>query len=172
MRNGYVQVYTGNGKGKTTASLGVALRAAGAGHRVFIGQFTKGQSCSEHTALERFDDLITIKQYGEPGFINGKPAPRDIELAQNALKELKQIVADGQHELIILEEANIATHYNLIDVAELLDLIKTKPKHVELIFTGRYADPKLIEAADLVTEMKEIKHYAKQGVPARIGIEK
>ncbi len=172
MRNGYVQVYTGNGKGKTTASLGVALRSAGAGHQVFIGQFTKGKHCSEHEALQRFDDLITVKQYGEPGFIRGKASAQDIELAQKAMAELKTIVSEGHYDLVILEEANIATHYKLIDVAELLDLIQNKPKHVELIFTGRYAAPELIEAADLVTEMREIKHYSKQGVPARIGIEK
>ncbi len=172
MRKGYVQVYTGNGKGKTTASLGVALRAAGAGHHVFIGQFTKGKRCSEHVALERFGDCITSKQYGEPGFIHGKPSDRDQELAQLALNELRQIVAAGQHELVIFEEANIATHYGLIDVEDLLALIREKPEHVELIFTGRYADPRLIAAADLVTEMKEIKHYKDQGVSARIGIEK
>ena len=172
MRKGYIQVYTGNGKGKTTASLGVALRAAGAGHHVFIGQFTKGLHCSEHKALERFNDLITIKQYGEPGFINSKPSERNIELAEHALAELYEIVLAGKHELVILEEANIATHYNLIKVEALLELIRKKPEHVELIFTGRHADPRLIEVADLVTEMKEIKHYKNQGVPARIGIEK
>jgi cob(I)alamin adenosyltransferase len=172
MIKGYVQIYTGNGKGKTTASLGIAIRAAGAGHKVFIGQFTKGKPCSEHKALERFNDLITIKQYGEPGFISGNASSQDIALAKNALEELKQIVTSGAYDMVILEEANIATHYNLIDVAELLELIRNKPEHVEMIFTGRYADPKLVEAADLVTEMKEIKHYAKQGVPARIGIEK
>lgn len=172
MRKGYVQIYTGNGKGKTTASLGIAIRAAGAGHRVFIGQFTKGKHCSEHKALERFDDLITVKQYGEPGFINGKPSAQDIALAQEALAELKHIVLNGEYEMVILEEANIATHFKLVDVADLLELVRNKPEHVELIFTGRYADPQLIEAADLVTEMREIKHYAKQGVSARIGIEK
>jgi len=172
MKKGYVQVYTGNGKGKTTASLGIALRAAGAGHRVFIGQFTKGRLCSEHKALKRLDDLITIKQYGEPGFINGKASDLDIERAKTALEEMRNIIIGGTYDLVILEEANIATHYKLIDVSELLTLIRKKPEHVELIFTGRYADPQLIDAADLVTEMKMVKHYKDQGVPARVGIEK
>ena len=172
MRTGYVQVYTGNGKGKTTAALGVALRAAGAGHRVFIGQFLKGKKCSEHSALERFADCITIKQYGAPGFIFANPTEQDLQLAQQGLRELSAAIRSGKYDMVILEEANIATHYNLVRVEALLDLIKEKPKHVELIFTGRYADPKLIESADLVTEMKDIKHYRDQGVSARIGIEK
>lgn len=171
MRDGYVQVYTGNGKGKTTASLGIALRAAGAGHRVFIGQFVKGQPCSEHKALERFDDCITFKQFGKPGFILGKPDEEDVRLARLGFEEISAAILSGDYDMVILEEANIATHYNLVNVEELLDLIREKPSHVELIFTGRYADPKLIDAADLVTEMKEIKHYSKQGVPSRTGIE-
>lgn len=172
MTKGYVQVYTGNGKGKTTAALGLAVRAAGAGLKIFIGQFTKGRRCSEHRALERFSDCIQIKQYGEPGFIDGEPTATDRQLAQQALAELRQIVAAGQYDVVILEEANIATHYGLIAVEELLALIRTKPQHVELIFTGRYADPQLIAAADLVTEMTVIKHYRQQGVEARTGIEK
>lgn len=172
MRKGYVQIYTGNGKGKTTAALGLSLRAAGAGHKVFIGQFTKGQLCCEHKALERFSDLIVIRRYGEPGFIDGKPSKRDVELARAALDELRLVIAGGEYDLVIFEEANIATFYKLIEVSDLIELIKTKPEHVELVFTGRYADQQLIEAADLVTEMKEIKHYAKAGVRARTGIEK
>jgi cob(I)alamin adenosyltransferase len=172
MKKGYVQVYTGNGKGKTSAALGLALRAAGAKFQVFIGQFTKGRSCSEHKALERFKDYITVKQYGEPGFINGKPSEQDILYAQKALHEIRQVIGTGKYDLVIMEEANIATHYKLIEVDGLLELIRNKPDHVELVITGRYADPRIIEAADLVTEMREIKHYKKQGVAARIGIEK
>lgn len=169
---GYVQVYTGDGKGKTTAALGLTLRAAGAGLKVFIGQFTKGQHYSELDALERFEDLVTIKQFGSGSFIFNGPSEQDIELARNGLAELKAAAQSGDYDLVIFEEANIAVRYNLFPVSELLDIIKTRPEQVELVFTGRNAHPDLIEAADLVTEMKEIKHYYHSGVQARTGIEK
>jgi cob(I)alamin adenosyltransferase len=172
MRKGYVQVYTGNGKGKTTAALGLTLRAAGAGHRVFIGQFTKGNHYSELNALKRFDELVTLRQFGTGSFIFNNPSDADREFAQRGLAELKAAVLSGEYDLVIFEEANIAVHYGLLSVSELLEIIKTRPAHVELVFTGRNAHPDLIEAADLVTEMKEIKHYYKQGVQARPGIEK
>ncbi|MEN7973168.1 MAG: cob(I)yrinic acid a,c-diamide adenosyltransferase [Verrucomicrobiota bacterium] len=171
MKKGYVQIYTGNGKGKTTASLGLTLRAAGAGMKVFIGQFTKGKRCSEHAALERFDDLVTIKQYGNPGFIFGEPSDEDRELARKGLDEIRRIISEGNHDVVIMEEANIAVYYGLVSTDEMLEIIRTKPEHIELVITGRYAKPELIEAADLVTEMKEIKHYCEKGVPSRIGIE-
>lgn len=169
---GYVQVYTGNGKGKTTAAFGLALRAAGAGLKVFIAQFVKGHQYSEMKALKRFDDLITIKQYGTGCFIFGEPGPDDIAAARAGLEDIMRILVSGDYTVIILDEANIATHYKLLAVDDLLELIRIKPDHVELILTGRYADEKIMAAANLVTEMKEIKHYYTQGVEARDGIEK
>jgi cob(I)alamin adenosyltransferase len=169
---GYVQVYTGNGKGKTTAALGLALRAAGAGYRVFIGQFVKGMRYSELETLTRLSDLITIRQYGRDCFINGKPTDEDRSMASSGLREIRKIVLSGDYRLIILDEANIAIYYNLFSIEELLDLIRTRPEYVELVITGRDAHPSLLEEADLVTEMREVKHYYLQGVVARKGIEK
>ncbi len=169
---GYIQVYTGNGKGKTTAAFGLALRAAGAGFRVYIAQFVKGMHYSEINSLAKLSEFITIKQYGRDCFIFGEPEKEDIQAAQEGLREVREIMRSGKYQMIILDEANIATYYNLFSVDELLDFIRAKPEEVELIITGRKADPRVIEEADLVTEMKEIKHYYQKGVQARDGIEK
>ena len=169
---GYVHIYTGNGKGKTTASLGLSIRAAGAGMKVFIGQFMKMGDYSEIKALERFSDLITIVQYGIKGFVKGKPSPEDIEASKKGLEKIKKIVASGIYDLVVLEEGNVAVMCGLFDAQELIDIIDAKPDHVELVITGRGADPRVIEKADLVTEMKEIKHYYQKGIKARVGIEK
>ena len=169
---GYIHVYTGNGKGKTTAAFGLALRAAGANLRVYIAQFVKGMKYSETNALAKLQDFITVKQYGRKGFINRDPDKKDIQAAQEGLKEVKEIMCSGKYQMIILDEANIATSYNLFSVDELLDFIRAKPEEIELVITGRTADPRVIEKADLVTEMKEIKHYYHKGVKARKGIER
>jgi cob(I)alamin adenosyltransferase len=168
----YVHVYTGEGKGKTTAALGLAIRAAGAGHKVFIAQFVKGRHYSELNALQRFDDLITVEQFGLGRFINGKPSETDIKAARQGLAKMKNIVASGEYKIVILDEANIAVQYNLFSAAELIDLIDGRAEKTELIITGRNASPEILARADLVTEMKAVKHYYKQGVKARIGIEK
>ena len=171
MRKGYVQVYTGEGKGKTTAALGLALRAAGAGMKVFIGQFIKNRKCGEHKALERFKDLITVKQYGT-GFLKGpKPSKIAIGSANKGIKEVRKIILSGKYDLVILDEINIAIHYKLLSICEVIDLIHAKPPGVELVLTGRYADKDIIGKADLVTEMKEVSHYMRKGVKARKGIE-
>jgi cob(I)alamin adenosyltransferase len=171
-QKGYVQVYTGNGKGKTTAAFGLALRAAGAGLPVFIAQFAKGNIYSEISAFEKFAGLITIKQYGRRGcFIHGDPKTEDIQAAKNGLENIRSILSSGKFKVVILDEANIATHFKLISVDELLSIIDEKPDDVELVITGRYADTRVIEKADLVTEMREIKHYYENGVQARKGIE-
>jgi len=170
-KRGYVQVYTGDGKGKTTAAIGLAVRAAGAGLKVFIGQFIKSGKYSEIKALERFDDRIVCRQYGRGCWIKGKPAEEDIRLAREGLEEVREIIAGGEYQLVILEEANVAVFFKVFDVKEMIELIDLKPDHVELVFTGRKADPKLIERADLVTEMREIKHYYTKGITARTGIE-
>ena len=169
---GYVQVYTGDGKGKTTAALGLALRAVGAGLKVYIAQFVKGMKYSELDAMKKLSDSITIKQYGRDCFIYRDPEKEDIQAAQEGLKEVWEIMCSGEYQMIILDEANIATYYNLFSVDDLLDFIRAKPEEVELVITGRNADPRIIEEADLVTEMKEIKHYYTKGVQARDGIEK
>jgi cob(I)alamin adenosyltransferase len=168
---GYVQVYTGDGKGKTTAAMGLALRAAGAGLKVFIAQFVKSEKYSEIFALERFQDLITCRQYGSGCWLQGKPGAEDVRLARSGLEEVRQIVAAGGHDVVILDEANIATHFGLLSAEDLTALIDIRLPGVELIFTGRKADPRLIARADLVSEMREIKHYYQKGVLARKGID-
>lgn len=168
---GYVHVYTGNGKGKTTAAIGLAIRAAGAGMRVFIAQFVKGMHYSELDALDRYADRITLKQYGRECFIEKEPEEEDIQAARQGLEEVKGILASGDYQMVILDEANIATRYNLFSPDELIEVVRSKPEAVELVITGRNADPKVVALADLVTEMKEIKHYYNRGVQARAGIE-
>lgn len=170
MEKGYVQIYTGNGKGKTTAALGLSIRALCAGKKVFFGQFVKGMKYSETKCVEHFDG-ITIKQFGEDCFIYNEPTKKDIELAQKGLKEIKTILEDGEYDIVVLDELNIALFYNLFNVDEVIEIIENRATHVEVIITGRYAPDKLIEIADLVTEMKEIKHYYTEGIQARVGIE-
>ncbi len=172
MRKGYVQVYTGTGKGKTTAAFGLALRAAGAGLKVFIAQFIKKRKCSEHLMLEQIRDQITVRQYGKGFFLKRNPNASDIKAARDGLDEIRKIVRSGAYDLVILDEANVASHYGLFSIDDLLDLMQTKPNSVELVITGRYADERVIRKADLVTEMREIKHYREKGVKARRGIEK
>ena len=172
MRNGYVQVYTGNGKGKTTAALGLALRAAGAGLRVFIAQFIKKRRYSEHKALERFSDLITVRQFGGGFILNDKPTDEDIQAARKGLGEITEAIRSASYDVVIVDEVNVALYYHLIDVDEVLGWIHDKPTNVELVLTGRNADDRITSAADLVTEMREVKHYYTQGVKARVGIEK
>lgn len=172
MRRGYIQVYTGNGKGKTTAALGLALRAAGAGMKVFIMQFIKKSRCSEHRALERFEDLITIRQSGKGFILNRKANASDIDAAMQGIEEVKRIMQSRTYDLVILDEANVAVSRGLISPKDLLDVMDMKPANVELVITGRYADRRIIARADLVTEMKDLKHYEDKGIKARVGIEK
>lgn len=169
---GYVQIYTGNGKGKTTASLGLSLRAAGAGLKVFIAQFLKKGDYSEIHALERFSDLIRIEQFGLGRFVKGQPTEEEIQAAQKGLEEVGKAMLSKEYDVIIVEEGNVAAACGLFEVQKLLDLIAQKPDNLELVITGRGAAPEVIEQADLVTEMKEIKHYYQKGVAARVGIEK
>ncbi len=168
---GYVQVYTGDGKGKTTAAVGLALRAAGAGLRVFIAQFVKSGRYSEIKALERFSDMIECRQYGRGCWLSGNPTEEDSKAARGALLEIREIIRSGRYQVVILDEANIATFFKLIDVEDLIDLIDLKPERVELVFTGRQADSRILRRADLVTEMREVKHYYRKDVKAREGIE-
>lgn len=169
---GYIQVYTGNGKGKTTAALGLALRAAGAGLKVFIVQFLKSGDYSEIKALAKLSGLITIEQYGLGHFVRGEPSPEDMEAGKKGLERVKSIIAHGKYDVLVIEEGNVAVTCGLFSAQDLLDAIAGKPDYMEIVITGRGAAQEIIETADLVTEMKEIKHYYQKGVKARVGIEK
>lgn len=169
---GCVQVYTGNGKGKTTASLGLALRAVGRGLKVCVFQFIKGGGkYGEHLAAEKLAPLLTIIQTGRPGWVNTKDITEDRQAAQEAFVQAHELLISGDFDLFICDEINGAVGFGLIEVEQVLELISCKPEKTELVLTGRNAHELVIEAADLVTEMREIKHYYKAGVPARIGIE-
>lgn len=171
MKKGYVQVYTGEGKGKTTAALGLALRAAGAGLRVFIAQFAKGMAYSELASLARLAPEVEVHQYGLSRFITGTPSAEDIAAAREGLAAARAAVLSGGWDVIILDEANIATWFGLFTVEELLELIELAGGRMEIVITGRRADPRVIEKADLVTEMREVRHYFARGVGGRPGIE-
>ena len=168
---GYNHIYTGNGKGKTTAALGLCMRAIGAGKKVFIAQFVKGMEYSEVKALKYFGDLVKIEQYGLDCFIYNDPTHQDIDAAREGFQKVSQIIASQEYDLVILDEANIALYYKLFSEDELIDLLKNKPTETEIVITGRYAPDKLLEMADLVTNMDELKHYYTKGVEAREGIE-
>lgn len=169
---GYLQVYTGDGKGKTTAALGLSLRAAGAGLKVFIAQFLKQGDYSETKALERFSDVIVLEQFGLGQFVKGQPTQAEINAARDGLEKARIVLSSGDYDVVILEEANVAVAIGLFSVKDLMDIIRQKPEHVELVITGRGAAPEVMEKADLVTEMKAVKHYYEKGVQARVGIEK
>lgn len=171
---GRVQIYTGDGKGKTTAALGLALRAAGHGFKTHIGQFLKGQVYGELAAAKKLSPLLKIEQYGRKGFyhVTEDPDQDDIRRARNGLKKSLKAMLSKDFRIVVLDEINVAVYFKLLEEKEILDFIDQKPKSVELILTGRYAPPSFIDKADLVTEMKEIKHYFQNGVKARKGIEK
>jgi cob(I)alamin adenosyltransferase len=167
----YTHVYTGNGKGKTASSIGLAIRAYGAGLKVYVGQFVKSQSYNEFKVLK--ENLgIDIELLGSGCFIFSHPSEDDKKAAQEGFAKVKEIVLSGRYDLVILDELNIALYFKLLEVNEVVELIKNKPDNIELVITGRYAPKEILEAADLVTEMKEIKHYYQQGVQARDGIER
>ncbi len=173
LKKGYIQIYTGNGKGKTTAALGLALRAAGNELSVFIGQFMKGQDYGELKAVQQLAPFITIEQFGQPTFVHvDKATEEDIRLAQQGLARCREAMLSNRYDIVILDEVNVAIFFRLLKTEQILELFEQKPEQVELILTGRYAPEALIEKADLVTEMREIKHYYSQGVVARKGIEK
>ncbi len=171
---GYIQVYTGNGKGKTTAALGLAFRAAGRGFRTYIAQFLKGQPTGEIEAAKRLAPLIRIEQFGREGFITFKDGPddEDVERAAVGLARARETMLTGEYRIVVLDEVNTAVHLKILSEADVLALIDRRPAAVELVLTGRWAPASFIDRADLVTEMTEIKHYFSRGVAAREGIEK
>lgn len=167
---GYIHLYTGNGKGKTTAAFGLSIRAVGAGKRVFIAQFVKGMHYAELDTIKRIPEIET-HQYGLDCFIRNEPSQKDIEAAQTGLVEVGKILSRNIFDVLILDEICIALHFHLIEEDQLLSILKTKPENIEIVLTGRYAPKSLYEIADLITEMKEIKHYYNTGILARQGIE-
>jgi len=172
LEHGCVQVYTGNGKGKTTAALGLALRAVGRGLKVCVFQFIKGGGrYGEHLAAERLAPLLTIIQTGRPGWVNTKDISEDRLVAQEGFVRAEELLTSGEYDLFICDEINGAVGFGLIDVEQVLELISRKPEKTELVLTGRNAHQRVIDVADLVTEMREIKHPFKTGVKAQAGIE-
>ncbi len=174
LERGLIQVYTGNGKGKTTAALGLALRAVGRGLKVCIIQFIKGGGAyGEHLAAARYLPRLIIHQTGRDGWIHrDRLDPEDVRIAGETLELARQALLGGEYDLVILDEINGAAWFGLIEVESILGLMEAKPATVELVLTGRGADERVMAAADLVTEMREVKHYYAQGVQARVGIEK
>ena len=190
---GYVQVYTGNGKGKTTAAIGLALRALGAGKKVLFLQFMKTATYSEHKILPNLSPNLTLKTLGKPFFVvkegsmpeaelakwrkqavifpPGQPPQEYVDLMREGLALAREAVSSGEYQVVILDELVVALHFGLVDWQEVKSLIEAKALDVELVLTGRGATEELIEVSELVTEMREIKHYYTQGVIARQGIE-
>lgn len=190
---GYVQIYTGNGKGKTTAALGLTLRALGAGKKVCFVQFMKATGYSEHKMMSELSKNLTWKTLGKPFFIakdghisdrelksyggncvvfeSGHPPEEYVKVIAEGFEEAKAAAMSGEYDLVVLDEINCAMYFGLISTARVLDLISAKAKNTELVLTGRGAPREIIDAADLVTEMNEIKHYYQRGIEARKGIE-
>ncbi|MBT8368784.1 MAG: cob(I)yrinic acid a,c-diamide adenosyltransferase [Deltaproteobacteria bacterium] len=169
---GQIIVLTGDGKGKTTSALGMALKAAGSGQRVYIAQFIKAGDYSEIKALKKPSDFITVEQFGLGGFFGRNPTLEDIQAARNGLEKVAAVMSSGDYPVIILDEANVAIKYKLFSEQELLDIIAIKSDNLAVIITGRDAAPKIIESADQAIEFKAVKHYYKNGVKARVGIDK
>jgi cob(I)alamin adenosyltransferase len=171
MEKGYIHVYTGNGKGKTTSAIGLGLRAAGAGFKVHMLQFMKGRKYSELESIEKIENF-TFSQHGRDEFVNKEnPDEIDINLARAGISYAKELINSEKFDMIILDEINVAIDFNLIDFNEIVKLAKNKPEKLELIFTGRFAHVEIQRIADYVTEMLEIKHPYQQGVEARKGID-
>jgi len=173
LKQGFVQIYTGNGKGKSTAALGQAVRAAGFGLKTYIAQFMKEYPYNELNSLKQLSEWITIEQFGGDEFVYKKELPGEEELAKakKGLQTAREKMLSGEYDIIILDEAIVATYFKLIETKDIVEFIKIKPENVELILTGRYCPEELIELADLVTEMKEVKHYYQKGITSRKGIE-
>jgi len=167
-----IQVYTGNGKGKTTASLGLALRASGQKKKLMMIQFMKGKVNYGELKSAKLLPGFTIKQFGRPTFVDKKnPAPADIRGAMEALDFAAKTIGSRKYDIVILDELNVALDFKLIPLDEVLLLLAWAPRELELVITGRNAHPKVIKLADLVSEVREVKHYYRQGVQARKGIE-
>lgn len=171
MDKGYIHIYTGNGKGKTTAAFGLAVRAACFGKRVYIGQFIKNMKYNE-TRIEAYLPNIKIEQLGKGCFIDKAPDEADRAIARKSLGICTEILKNGEYDIVILDEINIAIYFKLISVEEVISALDNRAEQVEVVLTGRYAPDELIDKADLVTEMKEVKHYySSRGILSRPGID-
>jgi len=173
-KKGLIQVYTGNGKGKTTAALGLCFRAAGHGYRSYVIQFMKGQIVyGELNSAKMTNGLISIEQMGRPDFVSKENPERiDIEMAQEALRLAEKVIKSNEYDIVVLDEVNVAADFKLIDIDEVLRILREKPENVEVVLTGRYAPQEFLDIADLVSEMREVKHYYTRGIDARDGIER
>lgn len=169
-----VLVYTGNGKGKTTAALGLALRQAGWNRRVLVIQFMKGKGnvYGERVAAERFLPLLEIEQHGRDEFVNlESPAEVDADLARRALKRAGEAIVSGEYGMVVLDEVNVAMATGMIDPGEVLALLDRRHRDTDVVLTGRYCPKEIEEKADMVSEVREVKHHFRKGVEARKGIE-
>jgi cob(I)alamin adenosyltransferase len=170
LKKAYVQIYTGDGKGKSTAAFGAAARMAGRGGRVFIGRFMKGLTSGEFLASESIPGIV-YEDFGSDEFIVGTPSAGDISGAERGLRRISEALESGEYDMVVMDEVNDALLFDLVSLDAVLDVVGKRPERTELILTGRGASKKLMEAADLVTEMRAVKHYFDQGVMARPGIE-
>ncbi|NOZ84829.1 MAG: cob(I)yrinic acid a,c-diamide adenosyltransferase [Deltaproteobacteria bacterium] len=171
---GTVQVYTGDGKGKTTAALGLALRAMGHGGKVIIIQFMKGdENYGEVRMARKLEPMgLTLEQHGLPTFVKkGAPSKEDLELAARGIERARQVLDAGEHDLVILDELNVAVDYGVIKLEDALDLLDRRNRHTELVITGRYAPPEILDRADYVSRIEEVKHPWRNGLSARPGVE-
>jgi len=173
LKQGFVQIYTGNGKGKSTAAIGQAVRAAGFGLKTYIAQFMKEYPYNELISLKHLSEWITIEQFGGDEFVYKQELPGEEELAKakKGLSSAEEKMLSGEYDIIILDEAIVAIYFKLIETSDLVEFVTHKPENVEIILTGRYCPEELITLADLVTEMKEVKHYYQKGITSRRGIE-
>jgi len=172
MEMGLIQVYTGDGKGKTTAALGLALRAAGHGFKTCVVQFMKGKTDYGELFVTKRIPEITIEQFGRPDFVEkGNPEPEDVQGAKDALEYASQAMLSGVYDIVVLDEVNVAVDFGLVSETDVLLVLEEKPRTVELVLTGRYAPQSFLDKADLVSEVREIKHPFDEGVMARKGIE-
>ena len=171
LEKGFIHIYTGNGKGKTTAAIGLGIRATGGGLKVYMIQFMKGRRYSEIDAIENMKNF-TVVQFGRDEFVSKEnPEQIDIDLARKGFEHSKEIIKNGEHDLIILDEINVAVDFKLIPLKDVLKLMDEKPEKVELVLTGRYSHPDMVKQADLVSEILEIKHPYQNGIQSRKGID-
>ena len=174
MKKGYIQIYTGNGKGKTTAAIGQAVRAAGTGLKTYIAQFMKEDfPYSERESLKKLSEFIKLDQFAGDAFVyKGEYPPRDeVDKAEKGIKIVLESMLSGDYDIIILDEVLVSVYFGLLTPDRVMDVLKNKPDGVELILTGRYCQPEFLNLADLVTIMKEEKHYYQKGISVRKGIE-
>lgn len=170
---GLVHVYTGDGKGKTTAALGLAIRAIGNGLKVAMVQFMKSPENYGEWEMARSIENLHLLSMGRSCLVEpGKPLEEDIDAAAAALRKAEELLCSGEYDLMILDEVNVAAAWGLVRTEDVVELVKNRPPHVEVVLTGRYAPQEFIDLADLVTEMRLIKHPFQKGISARAGIER